>query len=124
MAEAQLLRGEYEDRTRRLQDQLFSGGGSGSTLGNILRQSGFGSAASRLSTSRFLRRGFPGSGTSSGMGSNWPSSGRALKTGSIIRRGRQLLDTEALTCLLGLYLIACIIIIVMNVSTCTDIDVT
>lgn len=39
MAEAQLLRGELEDRNRRLQDQLFTGGG-GSTLGNILRQSG------------------------------------------------------------------------------------
>lgn len=37
MAEAHLLRGEYEDRNRRLHDQLFPGG---SMLGNILRQSG------------------------------------------------------------------------------------
>jgi len=37
MAEAQLLRGELEDRNRRLHDQIFAGR---STLGNILRQTG------------------------------------------------------------------------------------
>lgn len=54
MAEAQLLRGELEDRNRRLQDQLFTGG---STLGSILRQSGMSGSYCHLAFIRLVTCG-------------------------------------------------------------------
>ena len=54
-------------------------------------------SVSQMSTSRFLRRGVGG-----GLGAPWTTGARSqAKSGSVVRRGRQLLDQEGLACLLG-----------------------
>ncbi|KAF6040586.1 HUWE1 [Bugula neritina] len=95
MAEAHLLRGELEDRSRRMHNQLFSGNIS---LGSMLRQSGL----SGMTPSRYMRRGVGGSSGFSNIWSTNSGAGRDTSSKNVIRRGRQLLDQEGLTCLLVL----------------------
>lgn len=96
-AEAQALRRELEERHRRLmQERFFAQTGAGS-LSAILRQTGL---AGRLGT-RYAIRAAPRSGNQWCWSGNRPGQSN-LSVNSVKLRGRQLLDHEALTCLLVL----------------------
>lgn len=56
---------------------------------------------SGMTPSRYMRRGVGGSSGFSNIWSTNSGAGRDTSSKNVIRRGRQLLDQEGLTCLLG-----------------------